>query len=74
MGQWSDVNQLQAKIAKAEGEYRALCDKCANARVEREIKKKELVALYEEQDRTVKGILGPRTLWEDEKKILEGKT
>lgn len=65
MGQWSDVNQLQSQIRKAENELKALVDKYAAVRADVEKKKAEVSGLYDRQDATVKEILGPRTMWED---------
>ncbi len=69
MGQWNDVNSLQNQNNKAESEFKALCEKCASTKEEISKKKKEIKDLYDKQDATISTILGPRTLYADEKII-----
>lgn len=70
MGQWTEVNQLEGDIRRAEASFRAACEKAALAKRDMGQRKAELLALYDRQDAAVKVALGPKSLVEDEKTIV----
>lgn len=71
MAEWREVNRLQAEISRAEKDFDVLCQGWKRARAAAKAKKQELTDLYDQQDRTVREVLGPRSMQDIEKKTLE---
>lgn len=69
MGQWTEVNQLEGDIRRAETAFRAACERAALAKRDMLQRKAELADLYDRQEAAVRVALGPKSMVEDEKTI-----
>lgn len=71
MGQWSDVNSLQNQITTAESAFKTLCNSMITLKAQWCSKREELKTLYAKQDTLIGTVLGPRSLYTDEKTVLD---